>query len=291
MDSQSDSGKNGSPVVLVTGAGAGLGFALVQEFLQQNFRVCAGVRDLERARKEYGSLVENPSLRLVALDVQDPRHVDDCKKSILSREGRLDLLINNAGIGIYGAFEEIPEQEYRHIMETNFFGVLRVTRAFLPLFREQGSGRIINVSSILGRLSLPAASPYSATKWALEAFSESLRQEVWPFGVSVLLVEPGVIRTSFKQNTRFTGEQANPRSPYQFLNRLMTRDYSFHHTPVQVAARRIVRLAKSRNPALRHLVGLDARLAWTARQFLPPRVMEWAVRWKLGRSLKKTVQN
>jgi len=133
----------------------------------------------------------------VTMDVNDAGQVQNAVKETLNRFGRVDVLINNAGYGIVGALEETPESELRAQMETNFFGAVAVTRAFLPIMREQRSGAIVNVSSLGGQLSFVGFSAYSASKFALEGMSEALAQEVQPFGIKVLIVEPGAFRTDF----------------------------------------------------------------------------------------------
>lgn len=183
------------PVWFITGASSGFGRAFAEYALSEGCRVVVAARSVAKLAE-----IEriDPSRALaVSLDVNDPARVGRAAEETLQRFGRIDVLINNAGYGIVGAVEETPEQELRAQMETNFFGAVSVTRAFLPAFRKQRSGAIVNISSLGGQLSFAGFSAYSASKFALEGMSEALAQELKPFGVKVLIVEPGAFRTEF----------------------------------------------------------------------------------------------
>lgn len=179
----------------ITGASSGFGRAFAEHALARGYNVVATARTVAKLQ----DLTAQAPDRVLALklDVDRP---DDAKAAIeaaVTRFGRIDVLINNAGYGIIGAIEETPETELRAIMETNFFGAMRVTVAALPVLRTQGFGAIVNMSSLGGQLSFAEAGAYSATKFALEGASEALAQEVAPFGIKVLIVEPGAFRTGF----------------------------------------------------------------------------------------------
>jgi len=182
-------------VWFITGASSGFGRAYAEHALEQGHSVVVAART---ASKLAEIVKLNPERVLaVTMDVNDAGQVQNAVKETLNRFGRVDVLINNAGYGIVGALEETPESELRAQMETNFFGAVAVTRAFLPIMREQRSGAIVNVSSLGGQLSFVGFSAYSASKFALEGMSEALAQEVQPFGIKVLIVEPGAFRTDF----------------------------------------------------------------------------------------------
>jgi NAD(P)-dependent dehydrogenase (short-subunit alcohol dehydrogenase family) len=181
------------PVWFITGASSGFGRAFTEYAIAQNYSVVASARKLEGiaaiAEKNPGQLL---ALRM---DVNDRSQIEEAARKAIEHFGSVDVLINNAGFGIVGAVEETPEEELRAQMETNFFGAVAVTRAFLPQLRKQGRGAIVNISSLGGQRSYPGFGAYSASKFALEGISEALAQELKPFGIKVLIVEPGQFRT------------------------------------------------------------------------------------------------
>ncbi len=177
-------------VWFITGASSGFGRAFSEHALEQGDSVAMAARNL-------AGLPVSERAFPVPLDVNNPEQVKRAAADVLARFGRVDVLVNNAGYGIVGAVEETPEAELRAQMETNFFGAMAVTRAFLPAMRAQRSGAIVNISSLGGQLSFAGYSAYSASKFALEGASEALAQELQPFGIKVLIVEPGAFRTAF----------------------------------------------------------------------------------------------
>lgn len=179
----------------ITGATSGFGLAFAGYALEQGYNVVATGRSAEKLRIAFPE--PSDGLLLLKLDVTNSSDSEAAVEAAIERFGRIDVLINNAGYGIVGAFEETPDDELRAQMETNFFGATNVTRAFLPTFRRQRFGAIVNVSSLGGQLSFGGFSAYSASKFALEGFSEALAQELAPFGVKVLILEPGAFRTGF----------------------------------------------------------------------------------------------
>ena len=184
-------------VVLVTGASSGIGKACAELLFARGCRVYGTSRQAPRALVEARTSDLAPLLRMIPLDVTSDDSVDAAVGVVLACEGRLDAVVNNAGFGVAGAAELTTIEEAREQFETNFFGTVRVCRAVLPVMRQQGSGRILNISSIAGRIGIPFQAFYSASKFAIEGFSEALRMEVAPFGVKVVLIEPGDFRTGF----------------------------------------------------------------------------------------------
>lgn len=179
---------------LITGTSSGFGQAFATYALEKGYNVVATARNTEKLK----DLVAQAPERVLALslDVDRPHDAEAAVTAAVKRFGRIDVLINNAGYGIVGAVEETPDNELRALMETNFFGAAKVMKAALPVLRAQGSGAIVNISSLGGQLSFAGFSAYSASKFALEGFSEALAQEVAPFGIKVLIVEPGNFRTN-----------------------------------------------------------------------------------------------
>lgn len=271
-----------SRVILVTGAGAGIGLALARRLAARDWIVYAGVRDLKRAARDLGDTAARP----VRLDVTRPADARAALKRIQKECGRLDALVNNAGYGLYGAFEELSDAEFRAQFDTNFFGALELTRQVLPMMRAAGGGRILNVSSILGRMTLPTGSAYCSSKWALEAATEALRYEVQPFNIQVSLIEPGLIRTRFKANMQLP-PPPNAASPYAPLTAKIGREYSGFSSSPDAAARVIEGALNARRPALRYRAGLDSRIYYRLHQWMPEPLLDLAYRLSVARLWKQ----
>ena len=185
-------------VILVTGASAGIGRSTVQRFASAGWQVAATMRRPEDGR----DLATVAGVRVFPLDVTSTTSVEAAVSAVHESFGRIDAVVNNAGYGADGVFEAMDDELIRRQFETNVFGLMRVTRAVLPLLRRQGSGTLVQVSSMGGRVTFPLYSIYNGTKWAVEGFSESLAFELRPFGIRVRLVEPGKIRTEFYGRSR-----------------------------------------------------------------------------------------
>jgi len=183
-------------VALVTGGSRGIGFVTSTTLARNGFLTYASMRNLDK-EKEIRLVVDKEKipLKTIQLDVTDSNSVHNAIKSIMEQSGRIDVLVNNAGYGLVGAFEELGIEEIKQQYETNFFGIIRVTQAVLPIMRKQKSGIIVNMSSGAGRFGYPNGSAYVSTKFALEGLSESVAYEVEPFGIKIVLVEPGFVRT------------------------------------------------------------------------------------------------
>jgi NAD(P)-dependent dehydrogenase (short-subunit alcohol dehydrogenase family) len=181
-----------APVVLVTGASRGIGKAITQKFVQAGYQVFGTTRQASPVRTED---------RVLRLDVQDDESVEKCVNAVLAETGRIDFLINNAGISIYGAIEEVSLAQIKAVFETNLFGVVRMTQAVLPSMRRQASGRVINIGSVAGFLPMPYQAAYAASKHALAGWTETLDLEVRRFGIRAILIQPGFIRTDIDRNS------------------------------------------------------------------------------------------
>src|SRR5882762_8622641 len=182
-------------VWLVTGSSSGLGRNIAEAVLESGDRLVATARDTKRLDdlvKKYGGRV-----RAVPLDVTDESAAQAAVQTAVAAFGRLDVVVNNAGYGDIAPFEQLSAERFKAVMDTNFYGVVHVTRAALPVMRKQRSGWILQISSVGGRLALPGSAPYHAAKWAVGGFTESLAQEVAPFGVKVTALEPGGMRTNW----------------------------------------------------------------------------------------------
>src|SRR5215471_2834627 len=205
-----------SRAVLVTGASRGLGRAIALRAASAGFRVWAGVRD-QAAASELVSIAQNSGvdLRPLILDVTDKKSIEEVCREIARTSGTLYGVVNNAGVTGRSFFEDYPEEHVRKVFEVNLFGPMNVIRCTLPLLRANGSGRIVNIGSIGGRIGSSSVAPYAASKFGLEGFSESLNIELRPFGIYVSVISPGVIRTDiWDEESRILPETRNPRSPY-----------------------------------------------------------------------------
>ncbi len=187
--------KENSKVWFITGASSGFGKALTQYAVSQGHKVVATARRQEKL--EQLAKTASEQILPISMDVTKREEIKNAVKKAIEKYNRIDVLINNAGYGIVGALEETPEAEFRNQMETNFFGALAVTQEVLPQLRKQKSGAIVNMSSMGGNMSFGGFSAYSASKFALEGASEALAQEVAPFGIKTMIVEPGAFRTEF----------------------------------------------------------------------------------------------
>jgi NAD(P)-dependent dehydrogenase (short-subunit alcohol dehydrogenase family) len=272
-------------VVLVTGASSGIGKACVERLHAQGYRVYGTSRHAEwppvttaSSRAPMGQASSLP-YTIIPLDVTSDESVARAVDAVVAREGRLDVLVNNAGFGIAGAVEDTAIDEAREQFEANFFGTMRMCRATLPIMRRQGSGCIVNVSSIAGRIGIPFQAVYSASKFAVEGFTEALRMEAAPHGIRVVLVEPGDFRTGFTANRRLVraaGSKAYREREARALG-VMEHDETHGASPDAVA-RVVQRIAAARSPRLRYVVGpLSETIALALKRLAPARLFELGV--------------
>ena len=282
-------------VVLITGCSSGFGMLAALRLASAGCCVYATMRDplkrvaLDEEARRRGC---SSNVRVCALDVADPSSVRIVVDEIVAREGRIDVLINNAGFGIGGFFEDLSDEDWRWQFDTNFFGVLNVTRAVAARMRPLRSGRIINISSMSAYSGLPALSAYVSSKWALEGFSECLHLELKQFNIDVILVEPASYRTRiFDDNARYARGFLNPDSPYYDLSVRLKELNDIHvrmnnRDPEEVA-KKIEALVFCRNPRFRNIIGVVAKLrAWTVRH-VPFDLYAWTVQKALNGMTRK----
>lgn len=267
-----------SQVVLLTGASSGIGRATARWLMKRGFHVygtsrkASGIGDGQPDERD----ASGGFIKMIPLDVTSQESAQSAVKAVLEREGRIDVLINNAGMGIAGSIEDTSMEEAKKQFETNFFGVLRMIRLVLPTMRKQGYGKIIVVSSVAGVISIPYQSMYSASKYALEALIEALRHEVAPFGIKACLVEPGDTRTGFT-SSRIIAEAAGKDSPYdsRFRRSLsrMEHDEQNGASPDDVA-RVICRMILKKKPPIRKTVGFGYKAILFLKRLLPSALVE-----------------
>lgn len=254
--------------MLVTGASSGIGRATVLACAARGWRVAATMR----RPADAGDLATTAGVTVLPLDVTDPASITSALTAFITSCGRLDAVVNNAGYAVDGVFESMDEKVYRSQFETNVFGLMRVTRAAIPLMRKQGGGTLVQVSSMGGQVTFPLYSLYHATKWAVEGFSESLAYELRSFGIRVRLIEPGVIRTDFYSRSR----KQSPRPADGSYRAIAERCEAISMTAAErggaepsVVANTIVRAISDRGWRLRYPVASPAPLLLRLRKLLP----------------------
>ncbi len=265
--------------VLITGSSSGIGKATAICFARQGWRVAATMRNPER--KEYPDM--HPDMKPYALDVtQDEETISSIIQGIISDIGTIDVVVNNAGIGVFGVFEAADFATIKKQFDTNLFGLMRVTQSILPHFRERRAGVIVNVSSGVGRVALPLQSLYNATKFAIEGFSESLQYELAPLGIRVKIVEPGNIKTEFFQslniikNDKLTAYQSYHEKALANHFKLDAKGSS-----PEMVAQVIYHAANDNSTRLRYPAGKDVAGIIRIRKLLPESVFFKLIRSQL----------
>jgi NAD(P)-dependent dehydrogenase (short-subunit alcohol dehydrogenase family) len=267
------------PTALVTGASSGFGLLTSLVLAQKGYHVIATMRDLGKsgallARAEQAGVTN--AIETMALDVTIHDSIEQVVSDIMDKYGRIDVLLNNAGFAVGGYVEDVPMEAWRSQLETNVFGVIAATRAVLPHMRAQQSGCIVNVSSVSGLSAFPGYAPYSTSKFAIEGFSESLRLEMMPLGVRVVLVEPGAYKTEIWRKG-FEAIHTTETSPYwKRLSKMLdySRKASATAPDPQEVADQIVRIVDNPRPKLRYPMGRGVMSRVWARNLLPWRWYE-----------------
>ncbi|ARK28421.1 SDR family oxidoreductase [Halalkalibacter krulwichiae] len=273
-------------IVLITGSSSGFGYLTTLELAKRGYLVIATMRDLTKKtalihQAKQLNITEN--IITIQLDVTDETQLQKLEDTIKQRFGKIDILINNAGYSVGGVTEQIDVNTWKAQLETNVFGVIAVTKAFLPLMRERRAGKIINIGSISGQFGFPGLGPYVTSKFALSGFSESLRLELLPFNIHVSLIEAG----SFK--TKIWTKALNQKSSYH------NEDYDQFVSNVRQAANRsaddaedpqkvihvILQICTAERPKFRYQVGKGVKRLLALKNFLPWPIIEWAIQKKL----------
>ena len=264
------------PTILITGASSGIGKVTCLHLAEKGYRVIGTSRSLERLAALFDE-AEALGLKVygVELDMNSDDSVDSVMPALISQFGSIDALVNNAGFGVWGPIQSLSIDELKTQFEANFFGAVRMIHAVLPTMIERGEGRIVNISSVLGRFGTPFNGAYVASKFALEGISESLRIELAPLGVHVSVVEPGLFETDFDRNQIRAARADDPDMAYApYVRRYSERSSQFDHLaadPIRVA-RVVEKIIRSRRPRFRYPVGPDARAGMVGARFLPERL-------------------
>jgi NAD(P)-dependent dehydrogenase (short-subunit alcohol dehydrogenase family) len=258
-------------VVLITGASSGVGQSTARLLSQKGYKVFGTSRDPAKAQAF-------PHVEMLSLDVRSDDSVRACVEAVSSRGGRLDVLINNAGHELAGALEELSTEEARAQFETNFFGVVRMVNAVLPLMRRQKRGHIVNAGSLSGLSSIPFLGIYSASKFALEGYTEALRHELKPFNIHVSLTEPGFLKTPMMNNRQIAANRIADYEPWRRRALDAVRDQEGKGPGPELVAETLFEIISSSAPRLRYLIGQQAKSISRLRRFLPARLYEQGVR-------------
>lgn len=258
-------------VAIVTGTSSGLGKATAKLLAENGYKVYAGT--LTPVEDEV-----LPGVTNYFLDVTKDSAVEDFVQYVLNEAGRIDALVNNAGYALAGALEEIPLDKAQELMDVNFFGAVRMCKACLPVMREQKSGHIVNITSGAGITAQPYAGFYSASKYALEGYSEALRHEVWQLGIKIALVEPGWMKTNVVENAVYVPNELDTYKERRQRVLDLVADYSATGMqPVEVA-NTVLSALQSKQPKARYRIGKDVVSSYWSRKFLPSRLYEHFVR-------------
>ena len=270
-------------IAVVTGSSSGIGYETSLLLGRNQYTTYASMRNMKKSDELLKiASKENIPLKVIQLDVNDDKSVSNAIDSIVKENGMIDVLVNNAGFDLFGSLEELTIEEIKGQFETNFFGAARVTKNVIPTMRKQGSGIIINVSSIGGRIGLvPCNTMYHASKFALEGFTESLRHELTEFNIDVILIEPGAIRSNFAENIRTAKNYDSNNSPYAKTVQKVFEGFEpmlANASDPKEVAQVILNAANSSSPNIRYTVGKDAESILKARAELSDRELEKWVR-------------
>ena len=265
-------------VVLVTGASSGIGEETVKALLKAGCVVYAGARRVDRMQPLAAA-----GARLLALDVTDEASTAAAVETVVKEAGRIDVLVNNAGYGSYGALEDVPLEEARRQFDVNIFGLARLIQLVLPAMRAQRSGRIVNISSIGGKFGEPFGCWYHATKFAVEGLSDSLRMELHPFGIDVVVIQPGAIVTEWNTLAReglmkYSGDSAYREGARAHARLMASADQGSMPSPPSVVARTILQAVQAAKPRTRYATGGGAHLILFLRRILSDRIFDAVMR-------------
>ncbi|MFL6380307.1 MAG: SDR family oxidoreductase [Nitrososphaeraceae archaeon] len=269
-------------VAVVTGSSSGIGFETCLTMARNGYNTYATMRKIEGKTNQitYIAKNENLPLKVLQLDVDNDKSVLDAINRIVTEYGSIDVIVNNAGYALVGALEQTSTEEIKAQFETNFFGAVRVTQTVIPVMREQRSGRIVNIISMGGRIAIPLDSIYHATKFALEGLSESIQYELEPFGIKVILVEPGAVGSNFWKNWRMAAKASNSSDNnndyllYRQIENNMLESFkkmeqnAIHPSEV---AKMILQAVTSDNPDFRYVIGKDAATILETRKRMSDR--------------------
>ena len=256
-------------VALVTGSSSGIGFETSLALARNGFYTFATMRNISKGEKiKELAKKENLPIEIIELDVDKENSVKNTINTIIEKKQRVDVLVNNAGWGLWGSVEDVSIDEFKAQFETNFFSIIRMIQEVAPIMREQKSGHIINISSIAGRIGFPISPAYISSKFALEGLSESLRFELMPFGVNVIIIEPGMIKTNFFEPMKL-GKKAENTDAYKNITEKVLSGVKMMAqmaTDPKEVSNTIIQAIKEEKPLPRYIVGNDALMFLEAKK-------------------------
>ena len=259
-------------VALITGCSSGIGYETALMLGRNGFRTFATMRNTKKSDSLQEIIrKEGLDVSIQQLDVNDNASIENTINNIKNEANRIDILINNAGFGLVGFFEDLTLDEIRDQFETNFFGVLNITKKIIPIMRLQKSGTIINISSGAGQVGFPGISAYVSTKFAIEGFSESLTYELLPYGIKVVIIEPGVIKTNFFRNCKVSEHSVKKNSTYSSSLDKFQKNIEImqeHATSPTDVAKVIIQVLGNSEPKQRYIVGNDVAMILEAKRNL-----------------------
>ena len=249
-------------VALVTGSSSGIGYETAIALAKDGFHTFASMRDLKKSEKlKQIADKENLPITILELDVDNEESIVSAIKKIMDDSGQIDILVNNAGYGQFGCLEDVSVNEFRKQFETNFFSIVRIIQEVAPIMRKQGSGIIVNISSLAGRMGLPGSPAYISSKFALEGLVECLRYELGMFGIKTTLIEPGVVKTNFFNSMRIPESKKDPKYK-QITDNMLTglKMMVEMGTPPSQVAKIVIKSIHDKEMLPRYVVGTDAAM-------------------------------
>ena len=277
-----------SKIALVTGCSSGIGLQTAIDLAKNGYTIYATMRNLDKKNKlEVAAQKANVKLNIVQLDVSDDNSVSKVIDQIKNEHQRIDVLVNNAGYGLFGSIEGTSIEEFKEQIDTDFFGAVRTTKKILPIMREQGEGFIINISSVAGFMGFPIVPAYVCSKFALEGFTECLRHELYEKNsdkqIHAVLIEPGVVNTSFYDNMKVAKDARNVPKHKEMLDGMMAAGAQLFENAMgpEEVSKKILRVLNEENPEPRYRVGKDSNQYWADRTVKTPLEFEATIRGML----------
>ena len=256
-------------VALVTGSSSGIGFETSLALARNGFHTFATMRDLGKDEKIKQIIEkEDLSIEILELDVDSEESVNQAIKTVSEKKGRIDVLVNNAGYGMWGTVEDVSIDEFKKQFETNFFSIIRLIQKVAPIMRKQSSGNIVNISSVAGRIGFPVSPAYISSKFALEGLSESLRFELMPFGINVIIIEPGVIKTNFFDSMKLSEKSQQDSTYKEITDKVISgvKMMAEMGTHPKEVANVVIKTLGEEKPLPRYVIGNDAMMFLEAKK-------------------------
>ena len=256
-------------VALVTGSSSGIGFETSLALARNGFHTFATMRDLGKDEKIKQIIEkEDLSIEILELDVDSEESVNRAIKTVSEKKGRIDVLVNNAGYGMWGTVEDVSIDEFKKQFETNFFSIIRLIQKVAPIMRKQNSGNIVNISSVAGRIGFPVSPAYISSKFALEGLSESLRFELMPFGINVIIIEPGVIKTNFFDSMKMSEKSQQDSTYKEITDKVISgvKMMAEMGTHPKEVANVVIKTLGEEKPLPRYVIGNDAMMFLEAKK-------------------------